>query len=130
MTEAEWLAPDALSKCDLREKCFSTRKVRLWQVACCRRVVATVRSKWLREALEVVERWVDGQLTDDALLFYSSSAWRVAREHLTFALTPAEECVAKAVLGTVDGYPYSPTSIRFELERAVEFSTSVFERLK
>ena len=60
MTEADWLActdPDALLEC-LRCR-VSERKLRLFVVACCRRIGHLVTEPRCKQAIEIAERFAD-----------------------------------------------------------------------
>jgi hypothetical protein len=68
MTEAEWMAfTDPTPMLDyLRDKA-SDRKLRLFAVACCLRIVHWLNDERSRRALEVGERYADGLVTDENL---------------------------------------------------------------
>lgn len=71
MTEREWLdatEPDAL------RGTASDRKLRLFAVACCRRIWAMLSDARSRQAVEVTERFADGQAGEQELL----AAWLAA----------------------------------------------------
>ena len=68
MTEDEWLEctnPTPMLEF-LRGKA-SERKLRLFAVACCRRISNLLRDERSRQAVEVGEWYADGLVTDDAL---------------------------------------------------------------
>jgi hypothetical protein len=65
MTEREWLA------CDNVEVMLSSldgnateRKVRLFAVACCRGIWSLLSDDWCKRAVEIAERFADGQATE------------------------------------------------------------------
>jgi hypothetical protein len=72
MTEAEWLAcTDPYKKlCRFRirsRRMNDARKLRLYGVACCRRIWQTIPDPRSRNAVEVAERYADGAATDNEL---------------------------------------------------------------
>jgi hypothetical protein len=76
VNEAEWLAcadPTRMLGCSPGR--LSTRTLLLWQVACCRRMGTIVRSKWLRQAISVMEQVADGDLPYSSLRGYSRERW-------------------------------------------------------
>ena len=82
MTEAEWLAcTDPQTMLDFLRGKASDRKLRLFAVACCRRVAFMVdawaldiRQDDYRRALETAERFADGAATAEELAFAHSGA--------------------------------------------------------
>lgn len=65
MTEQEWLGctgPKPMLEF-LRDKA-SDRRLRLFAVACCRRIWHLIEQETCRSAVEVAERYADGQATD------------------------------------------------------------------
>ncbi len=79
MTEMEWMTcshpkPMLLF---LREK-MSDRKLRLFAVACCRRIWSLLTSEYSRMAVEVAEQFADGLVIEDDL----ASAWTAAHQEV------------------------------------------------
>lgn len=76
MTEAEWLASEdpheMLSFLDGRA---TARKLRLFSVACCRRIRRLLVDERSRTAVEVAERFADGLATTAELEVAASAAW-------------------------------------------------------
>jgi hypothetical protein len=80
MTEAEWLActdPQKMLEF-LRDKA-SDRKLRLFAVACCRRVWNLLSDKHSRKALTIAERYADAEVSEEKLGFAWGDARRAAQ---------------------------------------------------
>ncbi len=69
MTEAEWLAcKDLNAMLEFLGERISSRKLRLFACACCRRVWPLLTEPTSRHAVEVAERYADGLATKEELL--------------------------------------------------------------
>ncbi len=69
MTEAEWLAcPDPQPMLELLRRRANDRKVRLFAVACCRRVWSTLEHEEFRDAVRTAELFADALVDRDELL--------------------------------------------------------------
>ena len=67
MTEIEWLAcTDPNRMLDFLENRASDRKLRLFAVACCRRVWHLMKDRRHRDAVEAADQLADGRLTEAA----------------------------------------------------------------
>ena len=67
MTEAEWLAcTDPTPMLEFLGDRASSRKLRLFAVACCRRIWPLITEVHCREAVEIAERFADGLVTAEA----------------------------------------------------------------
>src|SRR3712207_3181996 len=61
MTEREWLTSnDPKGMFDLVKEKASDRKLRLFAVACCRRLSGLLTDPWSRGAIDVAEQYADG----------------------------------------------------------------------
>src|SRR5262245_45588831 len=75
MNEAEWVAcPDPLPILEFLGAKISDRKLRLFAVACCRRIWSNLEAKRSRWIVEISERYADGRVTAERL----KSAWENA----------------------------------------------------
>jgi hypothetical protein len=78
VTEAEWLActdPDAMLYFLRDSGREAERKLRLFAAGCCRRVWRLLDDPPSREAVEVVERWADGEASRGELRAAHAAAW-------------------------------------------------------
>jgi hypothetical protein len=107
MTEAEWLTcTNPTLMLELLRGQASERKLRLFAVACCRRVSHLLKDERSQEAVEVGEQYADGLVTEDALdeaRENSSDACGVAHGALTTAASPADAWVANAAANAAYG---------------------------
>jgi hypothetical protein len=100
MTEQEWLAcSDPVPMLEYLRGRASERKLRLFAVACCRRIWSCLTEKRSRWIVEISERYADGRATQDRL----NSAWEKAdvafqAVHLSGG-GDVEQNPAQAVLG-------------------------------
>jgi hypothetical protein len=54
----------------------SERKLRLFAIACCRKVWRSLKDERSERAIEVLERWVDGQASRQELMAAHDAAWK------------------------------------------------------
>jgi hypothetical protein len=67
-TEADWLAcTDAVPMLEFLRGKVSERKLRLFAVACCRRIWHLLPEEWSRQTVELAEKYADGMCSDEQL---------------------------------------------------------------
>jgi hypothetical protein len=77
MDEQEWLAgPDPDKMLHYLQTSASERKLRLFAVACCRRIWHLMSDERSRQAVEVTERHIEGRASDDEWKTASAAARR------------------------------------------------------
>jgi hypothetical protein len=75
MTEAQWLeCKDSVAMLGLRKITHRSRKLRLFAVACCRRIEKLMTEPSDRSAVSLAERYADGEATAQALVHSLLSA--------------------------------------------------------
>jgi hypothetical protein len=82
MTETEWLAwDDSLEMQDYLVSCnASSRKLRLFTVACCRRIWHLLTEEQCRKAVELAESYADGLCNSETLRVASERARLIASD--------------------------------------------------
>jgi hypothetical protein len=96
MTEQQWLTctdPTPMLEFLRDLNCPNERQLRLFAIACCRRVWHRLRDQDCERAVEVLERWVDGQATVEEV----TEAHRLARKEwgLPARTAVSEACVVE-----------------------------------
>jgi hypothetical protein len=109
MTETEWLeSPEPDAMLEFLQGRASDRKLRLFAVACCRRVVHLLKDDRFRHAIDVTERFADRNASADELYDALALAEMATREHPS-----AAGC-----------YPRDPNPFREDLSDPLRFATS------
>src|SRR5262245_61960090 len=106
MTEEQWLAtsdPGRMLSFLVRKEQVSDRKLRLFAVACCRRIWHLIQDNRSRKAVEIAEEFADGQRTIGELadanaqarvaydaVYHRTWSWsdRVPEQAAWFSVTP------------------------------------------
>src|SRR5262249_53361833 len=80
MTEAEWLhATEPMGMLDFLKPSASERKVRLFALACCRRMWHLLKDDRSRLAVEVMEQFIDGLASHKERSAAVTAAWEAHR---------------------------------------------------
>jgi len=118
MTEAEWLNTNTASHMiEYLASRASERKLRLFACAACRRILCVMQFEASRKAVQVSERYADGQAERDELRLAWSEAeeladtaerlqmrgWNAARTASQSASTKALTAAERAALAAADG---------------------------
>jgi hypothetical protein len=120
MTEPEWLqATDPQPMLEYLWGRASKRKLRLFAVACCRRVWPFLDDKRSRRAVEEVERYVDGLASTQDLKEAHESAWKAWG-------MPARTAASDA--SVVDGESFRPDHVASHAAWATPGRTRAGER--
>jgi hypothetical protein len=137
MTEAEWLAcADPLRMLTFLEGRASERKLRLFAVACCRRVWHRLGDKRSQIAVETAEKYADGRANETELSSVRAAVWQgpklwptpwactheVAHKAAWFACQNAARIAGQvgeadrqvSVLRDIFGNPFRPVSLDAE----------------
>src|SRR5262245_63965209 len=100
MTEKEWLTcTDPRPMLPFLKDKVSARKLRLFLCAECRRIWHCLKDQRSREAVEVAEKFADGEIAFNLLSSSKDEAWKAVRS-LTDKAASAAQAVAWAAAGT------------------------------
>jgi hypothetical protein len=119
MTELEWLtSPDRLAMLDFLQDQASDRKLRLFAVACCRRLWPLLNEEVCRETVRAAERYADGLASEAEL-----RCWRAAAEETCGWPTRWDGDLVRAACGTATCGRYLVPLAR-EVAQLTGFSSS------
>jgi hypothetical protein len=114
MTEKEWLAStDPMAMLKTASCRFQRRKLRLFAVACCRRISPLLPDERSKRAIDVAERYADGDASDADL--------RAAEEEALAALRQAFERFGKSGACLEWAAAYAAHPVAFKAAQAVSW---------
>src|SRR4030095_6753940 len=114
MTEAGWLGlTDPQPMLEFLRRAASDRKVRLFAVACCRRVWSSLEHEEFREAVRKAELFADGVVDSDVMF----QAYEKA--HAIFVKLQGKDNGPGAAL-TASGFPSPPKSVLQRIADALD----------
>jgi hypothetical protein len=122
LTRAEWLASSDLGLLlEFLGGEVSDRKLRLFAVACCRRVLDLLPDGRSRRAVDTFERYADGQAGPEELRAALRAAWDVGENAASYLATEESFLVAfKAAADRAAGGDGRESTGRWAAERAAQ----------
>jgi hypothetical protein len=120
MTEAEWLACiDPQPMLEFVRRQASDRKVRLFAVACCRRVWPSLEHEEFRDAVRMAESFADGRVDRAEMLRAHEKAHAIFIALRRDPDSPSRDNGPAAAL-TASGFPSPPKSIWHRIADALD----------
>jgi hypothetical protein len=130
MTEAEWLActDPALMLEFLRRKA-SDRRLRLFAVACCRRIWDVLKDQRSHVAVDTSERFADGLIDVETLGAAASDAWSTSdrTEAPAYASKPVPEPTFQETIDVAMATSNAAAEARADATPIVTYGTPVWE---
>jgi hypothetical protein len=111
LTEQDWLAcPASRPMLAFIQGKASDRKIKLFEVACCRRIWKHLDDA-TRQTVEAWERFAEGMLTRDELRAALDKGWFDPGDHAWSAAISGEESAQSELLRDIIGNPFRPVAL-------------------
>lgn len=108
-----------------REGIADDKTLRLFAVACARRVQHLMKDKRSLDALDVAERYANGEATEDELAAARDAAWAAANDAAAAAANGAARAAARAAESDAAWAAASETESNAQVEIAIELLTKL-----